>query len=518
MAEHSSTVKGPSRFSFKRMAACGVALAAASVVAVFTAGAVMAVFDMQHEADVSLAAAQPRIESRIDETFKLLETLAEHPTLYDPAVDVMEKVNLVDTVNEHFGFFLICYVDEDINVWDATGAASLASRSHMQRVYSTGQRYVTDSFVAGADGTTLNYTIIVPLRDEQGAMTGSVFASIYFDEIMAMLDDSLASPYVESLIIGGKGQVMSVTSGFTYDDPFLDPIRNSIAFGMTADTVQSELLAMKPVSFWTVDGFDVKYYSVAPIAETEWDAVCVTSFWDAYSKVMWAISPLALVAVALIAAAFLIMRRSFARQMSEARMLEKSVSELQKTLYSDERPADADIADILELTSSGLSDGLTGTVTRSVFASRLEGVLENADGGIYALCFIDLDDFKNINDTFGHATGDVALKSIGYLLREYERRYDGLVGRYGGDEFTLLMTDFDDMDELYRVLDELTSGLHVDIQAAGSAFSVHCSVGVSIWDHRASADELMEQADTALYCVKQRGKEAFCVYQDEERP
>ena len=55
-------------------------------------------------------------------------------------------------------------------MWDATGPASLASRSHMQRVYSTGERYVTDSFVAGADGTTLNYTVIVPLRDGQGAM------------------------------------------------------------------------------------------------------------------------------------------------------------------------------------------------------------------------------------------------------------------------------------------------------------------------------------------------------------
>ena len=144
-------------------------------------------------------------------------------------------------------------------------------------------------------------------------------------------------------------------------------------------------------------------------------------------------------------------------------------------------------------------------------------MLENADDGIYALCFIDLDDFKHVNDTFGHATGDVALKSVGYLLREYERRYDGLVGRYGGDEFTLLMTDFDDRSELYRVLEELTSSLHADVQTTGSAFSVHCSVGVSVWDHQASADELMKQADSALYRVKQRGKESFCIYQDEER-
>ena len=91
-----------------------------------------------------------------------------------------------------------------------------------------------------------------------------------------------------------------------------------------------------------------------------------------------------------------------------------------------------------------------------------------------------------------------ALKTVGFLLREYERRYDGLVGRYGGDEFTLLMTDFDDEAELRRVLDELTGRLHVSIQAGGSSFEVHCSVGATVWHRQADADELLEQADRAL--------------------
>lgn len=515
MAGEEGNGQGTSRFSYKQMAMHGAVLALASVAVVLIAGAFMAVSDMRHEADVSLSAAQPRIEERIDETFKLLETLAEAPTLYDPDVDVMEKVRLVDKVNEHFGFFLLCYVDADINVWDATGAASLASRSHMQRVYSTGERYVTDSFVAGADGTTLNYTVIVPLRDRQSVMTGSLFVSIYFDEMVAVLDGSRASSSVESLLIGGKGQVMSATSGHEYDDPFLDPIRDTIAFGMTADAVQSELLALNPVTFWTVDGLDVSYYTASPVAGTEWDIVCVASFWDAYAKALGAILPLALALAALVALVFLLMRRPFARQMEEARLLEKTVGELQKKVCSD-GSSEAGFADLLELTSSGLSDGLTGTVTRSVFTSRLASALGNADDGVYALCFIDIDDFKSINDSFGHATGDVALKNVGFLLREFERRYDGLVGRYGGDEFTLLMTDFDDEGELRRVLEELTSRLHVDIQAGGAAFSMHCSMGVSLWDGRASADELLEQADQALYLVKQRCKGGFCVYQDEE--
>lgn len=476
-------------------------------------GAVLAVDDMQHEADVSLASAKPRIKSSVDESFKLLESLADQPLLYDPSVPVMDKVAMLDQVNEHFGYFLLCYVDADINVWDADGPASLASRDFMQKLYSTGQRLVTDSFAAGADGVTLNYVVLVPLFDEE-EMTGSLFVSLYFDQVVDVLNQSTAKAGVESVLVGSRGQVMSATSGFVYDDHFLDPIRGHIAFGMTADVVESELLALNPVSFWTIDGLDVKYYTISPIAQTDWDAVCVTSFWSTYVKVMTALLPLAVVGVILVAGTFLLLHRDFARQTENARKLERSVDELQKKVYSDERPAGADIDDILELTSSGLSDGLTGVVTRSVFASRLAGALENApdDGSLYALCFVDLDDFKTINDKFGHATGDVALKTVGYALRSYERRYDGLVGRYGGDEFVLLMTDLDDERELRGVLDELVEDLRVDIQSGDAVFSVHCSVGVAVWDRVSDADALMDQADQALYNVKQHGKDDCFIF------
>ena len=82
--------------------------------------------------------------------------------------------------------------------------------------------------------------------------------------------------------------------------------------------------------------------------------------------------------LAIVAGVFLLLRRDFMCQMENARMLEKSVEELQRKVYDDGRSAEADIADILELTSSGLSDGLTGTVTRSVFSSKLASALENA--------------------------------------------------------------------------------------------------------------------------------------------
>lgn len=232
------------------MALYGVALALALLIASAVMGAVLAVRDMRDQADVSLTNAKARIESSVAESFKLLESLAEQPTLYDRSVPVMDKVTMLDQVNEHFGYFLLCYVDDEMNVWDVTGSASLASRDFMQKCYSTGQGLVTDSFAAGADGVTLNYVVLAPLFDG-GEMTGSLFVSLYFDDMVRILAESAVGPDVGSVLIGSRGQTMSATSGFVYDDMFLDPLRSSIAFGMTADVVERELMALNPVSFWT---------------------------------------------------------------------------------------------------------------------------------------------------------------------------------------------------------------------------------------------------------------------------
>ena len=84
-----------------------------------------------------------------------------------------------------------------MNVWDVTGSASLASRDFMQKCYSTGQGLVTDSFAAGADGVTLNYVVLAPLFDG-GEMTGSLFVSLYFDDMVRILAESAVGPDVGS--------------------------------------------------------------------------------------------------------------------------------------------------------------------------------------------------------------------------------------------------------------------------------------------------------------------------------
>lgn len=507
-----------SRFSFRSIARVGVELCIALFLIVLIGGSAFAVSVMKYGADSSLASARPQIENKVDEAFNLLESLASQQMFYDPDVPVEQKYTMLDQLNERYGYFLICYVDADINVWDETGAASLASRDYMQRLYSTGERLVTDSFAAGADGVTLNYSVVVPLVDENGSLTGSLFAALYFDDAVNVLEASLADSSVGAVLIGSRGQVMSATEGYVYDEKFLEPISSSIISGITIDRIESELLSMRPVEFWTFEDFDLKYYTAAPVAETEWDIICVSSFRSVFGTMIGGLLVIAAVSILFVALAFALIRRRFVHQMAEARRLERSMEELERKVYRDGGLADSDFADILELTSTGLSDGLTGVVTRSVFTSRLEGMLAKApsDRSLWALCFIDLDDFKTINDTYGHAAGDEALKRVGRLLREYERRYEGLAGRYGGDEFVVLLTDIDGEDELRAILAEMIEKLHIGIGVAQVNESFHCSIGASVWDGKATAEQLLEQADQAMYWVKQIDKGEYRVYQDGE--
>ena len=121
------------------------------------------------------------------------------------------------------------------------------------------------------------------------------------------------------------------------------------------------------------------------------------------------------------------------------------------------------------------------------------------------LCFVDLDDLKTLNDTHGHQAGDSALRKIGSILREYEMKYEGIVGRYGGDEFILVLNDVDTAQEVHAVLSELVEKLNFSIAVRQKA--VAC-----IWNKTDSLDVLIAKADKALYDVKRHGKKAYSLF------
>lgn len=476
----------------------------------------LSVNQMKSNANASLSSVNAQLSQRVSESVNLLESLASLPEFYDPEVPAIDKVKKLDRMSPYFGYMMICYVDSDIIVYsDGSEPASLASRDYMQKLFSTGKRQITDSFAAGADGATLNYTVAVPLFDQQNSITGCLFCAIYFDEVVQILDRSAGINGSDTTLLGSAGQIMSSTSGLPYGDSIMNELRNTKLFGITADQLEEQFLAAKSGSYWSFHNGDLFYTIHKRVENTGWDVLCTTSFQQTFLVILPGLLLIGFLTVLLCLALLFVMRRYIKNQMQVVDVLIRSVEDLEKKIYQDERPGDMDFREIIRLTSDGLSDSLTGVVTRSVFLNQASAQIKKIDPEkITALCFVDMDNLKNINDTYGHNGGDVALKSIGYILREYEKKYDGVVGRYGGDEFVLLLTGLDDEKELRGVLDELVLRLHSEIGSAGRQIPVQCSVGVSLYKPGDSLEHLISAADEALYFVKQNGKGYYKIRQN----
>jgi diguanylate cyclase (GGDEF)-like protein/PAS domain S-box-containing protein len=156
-------------------------------------------------------------------------------------------------------------------------------------------------------------------------------------------------------------------------------------------------------------------------------------------------------------------------------------------------------------------DPLTGLPNRTLLADRIAKAIARShrQGSRLALLFLDLDGFKQINDSLGHLTGDTLLRMIGERLKQTIRDADTLA-RFGGDEFVLLLAEVDDVGHAcaaaQRCLDALATPLRIDAQEIG----VTPSIGISVYpDDGDNFDLLVRNADTAMYHAKEAGRNQF---------
>ncbi len=163
-------------------------------------------------------------------------------------------------------------------------------------------------------------------------------------------------------------------------------------------------------------------------------------------------------------------------------------------------------------------DSLTGLHNRRYFIEELDRVVDQAgrsDSLECALFFIDLDNFKLINDTLGHVVGDKVLVSVAVVLRGNTRKSD-VLSRLGGDEFAVLAYDVNSHQAL-SIADKFRSSLRDNkVYESGKALDVGCSIGVTMIDGSKSRDDLMLEADYACHLAKRSGRNRVHLYSDDD--
>ncbi len=156
----------------------------------------------------------------------------------------------------------------------------------------------------------------------------------------------------------------------------------------------------------------------------------------------------------------------------------------------------------LELEKRATFDALTGCHNRSSILSSLQRELEQDDSSMTGVVYVDLDKFKPVNDTLGHAAGDELLTLVGERLKIASRN-DDVVGRLGGDEFLVLLRTIPEPDVAVRVADRICASLNSKFDLSAGTVELRASVGVA-WraSERITAEELVRRADGAMYRSK----------------
>ena len=159
-------------------------------------------------------------------------------------------------------------------------------------------------------------------------------------------------------------------------------------------------------------------------------------------------------------------------------------------------------------------DSLTSLPNRVLFFDRLERAIENAKryGHQVALIFIDLDHFKEINDSLGHDAGDYILKETADRLKKAIRKSD-TVSRLGGDEFTMILERVHNVDEIVDLVQVLLKKVKLPHQYNNNTLYCGASIGISIFpDNGVNAQELLRNADAAMYKAKASGRNTYSFY------
>ena len=176
----------------------------------------------------------------------------------------------------------------------------------------------------------------------------------------------------------------------------------------------------------------------------------------------------------------------------------------------------SDVTELKEqLRHQAFHDDLTHLANRLLFVERVEHALERRSGAEnLAVAFIDIDDFKTLNDSLGHAAGDAALVAVAGALKSCLRPAD-TAARLGGDEFAVLLEDLDSVEDVHGVAQRILTTLRKPVRVQGQVLNLHASVGFAVVQPGDTVEALMRNADAAMYAAKRNGKDDYALFEPE---
>jgi diguanylate cyclase (GGDEF)-like protein len=160
-------------------------------------------------------------------------------------------------------------------------------------------------------------------------------------------------------------------------------------------------------------------------------------------------------------------------------------------------------------------DNLTGLPNRFLFFDRLDQAIKKSrrQKHRFALLFIDLDDFKNVNDSFGHVVGDEVLQKVAEYLDQTVRDSD-TVARLAGDEFTIILDNIRSISDVEAIAQKTNRAVSQPIETGQATIFITASIGISIFPkHGEDAETLLKKADSAMYLIKDGNKDSYGIYE-----
>ncbi len=349
---------------------------------------------------------------------------------------------------------------------DAVGYPALGDSTHT----------IEDAIFSRRGTASLPLAKVVSAKD---ALSGDYEGDVV--ELDGRLIEQQRSPDQTAMLVSAGGDVFSAIYPADIADPSLAGLQNGSQIRLTGICVISETQASRHYRL-------PKAFQILLRGPSDIVVIRRPSWWTPNHALV--VTELTLTGMILVFAWVVALRRRVARQ---TRLLRNS----------EER-----------FRHMALHDDLTGLATRLLLKDRLGVALESnrrhASG--LALLMVDVDHFKDINDTFGHQAGDKVLQLTAERLQRAVRRED-TVARLGGDEFLLLLPDLNDPSAAERIAELLVGTLAAPIPVGDIEVPLSVSIGVcAVSDMEMDADLLMRNADVALYQAKAAGRNRFAVY------